>query len=152
MIGSVFKVFGFPSFRMSVLSYVCPSNSFIPILLKLYILKMSMRFGYNAQIILFLFFFSQFELSPFWGILTMTVCTLCAQPLLQFIPILLKLYKYLDHVLKMCMRFGYDALINVLLLFRNLNLVLFLTMTVCILCAQLLIQLYSDSFETLHIS
>ena len=119
MIGSVFKVFGFPSFRTSVLPYVCPSYSFIPILLKLYILKMSMQFGYNAQIILFCLFFSQFELSPFLGILTLAVCTLCAQPLLQFFPILLKLYKYLDHVLKMCMRFGYDALINILSLFRN---------------------------------
>ena len=68
-------------------------------------------------------------------------------------PILLKLYRCLDHAL----RCPY-AKINYGYIFRNLNLVVFRTFynesewTVGTLCAQLLLQFYSDSFETLHIS
>ena len=36
----------------------------------------------------------------------------CASPSTVFIPILLKLYRRLDHALKMCIWFGYNPQIN----------------------------------------
>ena len=71
----------------------------------------------------------------------------------SFIPIFMKLYRCLDHALKMCVWFGYNPQINFETFFRNLNLVLFQTFynesewTVGTLCAQLLLQFYSDSFK-----
>ena len=73
----------------------------------------------------------------------------------SFVPILLKLYICLNHAFKMCMWFGYDPLINLYHFFRSLNLVVFghfeneSEWIVGTLCAQLLLQFYSDSFETL---
>ena len=43
----------------------------------------------------------------------------------SFIPILLKLYRCIDHALKMCMWFGYNRQINFDTFFRNLNFVVF---------------------------
>ena len=65
------------------------SYSLIPILLKFYrrcdhALKICMWLGYNPQII-FLSFFSQFQLSHFFGHFSEWIeGTLCAQLLLQF--------------------------------------------------------------------
>ena len=72
----------------------CVRNSsyiFMPIHLKLYImcyghgLKICMWFGYNPWVIFCHFFFSQFELSHFFGHFCEWIeGTLCAQLLLQF--------------------------------------------------------------------
>ena len=74
----------------------------------------------------------------------------------SFIPILLKLYICLYQALKICMWFGYDTQINFITFVRNLILVIFSHFdnesewTGGTLCAQLLLQLHSDSFETLQ--
>ena len=47
----------------------------------------------------------------------------------SFIPILLKLYRCLDHALKICMLFGYNPQVNFGHIFYNLNLVVFRTFT-----------------------
>ena len=124
-------VFGFPSFRPSVCPSVrlsfrpsvplyeyvpCVRNSsysFILILLKLYryldhALKICMGFGYYPQInFSHFFFFLQFELSVFSGFLTMKVngqwVPRGRNSSYSFIRILFKLYRCLDHALKICM-------------------------------------------------
>ena len=73
----------------------------------------------------------------------------------SFIPILLKFYRCLDHGLKMCMWFGYYPQIILILLFRILNFIHFwhfnneIELTKGSVCEQLLVQFYSNSFETL---
>ena len=49
----------------------------------------------------------------------------CAAPPTVFISILFKLYKCLDHALKICLWFEYDPQINFYYFFHNLNLVVF---------------------------
>ena len=76
----------------------------------------------------------------------------------SFIPMLLKLYRCLNHALKTCKSFEYDPQINFYYFFSNFNLVILgyfddgSEWTVGTVCAQLLLQCYSDSFETLQIS
>ena len=81
-----------------------------------------MWFGYNPQIN-FSYFFLQFGIRNFSGILTMKVngqWVPCVRNFsYSFIPILLKLYKCLCHALKYAC--GLDTIL--ILLFRNLNLV-----------------------------
>ena len=101
----------------------CVSNSsysFIPILLKLYrcldhALKMCMWSGYNPEIN-FCHFFRNLNLVIFSDILTMKVngrwAPCVSNSSHSFILILLKLYRCLDHALKMCMWFGYNPEIN----------------------------------------
>ena len=142
------------------------SYSFIPNLLKLYrchdhALKICMWFGYipqinfshffrNLNLVIFRFFFCFF--------LTMKVngqwVPRGRNSSYSFIQILLKLYRCLDHALKICMRFEYNPQNNCLHLFCELNLVyfrFFLTMKVngqwvpSSLCTQILLQFYSDS-------
>ena len=73
----------------------------------------------------------------------------------RFILILLKLYRCLYHALKISMWFGYDPQINFYHFFRNLNFAIWhfdneSEWTVGTFSAQLLLQFYSDSFETLQ--
>ena len=78
-------------------------------------LKICIWFGYIPPII-FCYFFSQFELSHFSGILTMKVngqwvpCVHNSSN--SLIQILLKLYRHCDHALKICMWLGYTPQIN----------------------------------------
>ena len=81
------------------------SYSLIPILLKLkshhdHALKVCIWFGYNPPI-KFCYFFSQFELSHFSGILTMKVngqwIPCVRNSSYSLIQILLKLYRHCDH-------------------------------------------------------
>ena len=72
----------------------------------------------------------------------------------SFMPILSKLYRCFCHGLKIRMWFGYYPEIIFCHFLRNLNLVIFRRFyyqsewIVGILCAQLLLQFYADSFET----
>ena len=96
------------------------SYSFILILLKLYrcldvASKICAWFGYKPQIN-FCHYFSQFELSRFSGIFTMKVnrqwvpCVHISSYSLT--PIHLKLYRFPDHALKICMWFEYNPKID----------------------------------------
>ena len=111
------------------------SYSLIPILLKLYrhhdhALKICIWFGYNP-LLNFCYFFSQFELSHFSGILTMKVneqwVPCVRNSSYSLIQILLKLYRHCDHALKICMWLGYTPQINFCHFLSNLNLVIFRT-------------------------
>ena len=77
----------------------------------------------------FLLVFSQFELSHFLDNFTVKVngqwVPSVRNSSYNFIPILLKLIKCLDHALKICMWFGYNPQINFGHIFHNLNLVIF---------------------------
>ena len=88
---------------------------------------MCMTFGYNPQNNFCHFFHSLnlviFGLNYYWSLWTLG--TLWAQLLLQFIPILLKLYRCFWQELKMCMTFGYNPQINFCRFFHSLNLVIF---------------------------
>ena len=77
----------------------------------------------------------------------------------SYIQILLILYRCFDHALKICMWFGYNPQINFFDTFFAISTYsLFQHLhnesewTVGPLCKQLLLQLYSDSFETLQMS
>ena len=89
------------------------SYSFIPILLKLYrclnrTLKMCMWFGYEPQVNFHYFFRNLNFDSEVHG--QRVPCARNSS--YSFIPILLKLYRCLDHALKMCMWFGYNCHFN----------------------------------------
>ena len=98
----------------------------------------------------------QFELSHFFRHFyngsEWTVGTLCAQ-LNSF-----EIYRCLNLALKMCMWFGYDPQINFITFFLQFELSHFghfdneSERAVGTLCAQLLLQFYSDSFETLQMA
>ena len=92
------------------------SNSFIPILLKLYrccdhASKICMWFGYNPQIN-FYHFFRNLNLAIFSGIFTMKVngqwVPFVRNSSYSFMPIHLKLFMCYGHGLKICMWFGYN--------------------------------------------
>ena len=130
------------------------SYSFIPILLKLYrccdhALKICMWFGYNPQIN-FCHFFPQFELSHFSSILTMKVGTLCAQLLLQFQA---NSFKTL-HVLWAWSEDMHVVWIIFCHFFSQFELSHFFGhfsgWIEGTLCAQLLLQFNTDTFETLQ--
>ena len=77
----------------------------------------------------------------------------------SFILILVKLYRCLYQALKICMWFGYDTQINFYYFCLQFELKSFFghfdnesEWTVGTLCAQLLLQFHSDSFETLQLS
>ena len=136
------------------------SYSFIPILLKLYrccdhTLKICMWFGYNPQINCLLF--SQFELSHFSGILTMKVngqwVPCVRNSSYSFMPIHLKRYMCYGHGLKTCIWFGYYPRI-IFVIFSQFELShFFWHLSEWIwgaLCAQLLLQFNTDTFETLQ--
>ena len=112
-------VFGFPSFRLSVLPSVLPSFR-ISVPLKYYVPCVR-----NSSY--------------------------------SFMPIHLKLYRCFCHGLKICMWFGYYPEIIFCHFFRRLNLAIFRRFyyqsekIVGTLCAQLLLQFYADSFETLQV-
>ena len=115
-----------------------------------------MWFGYNPQIILSLF--SQFELSHFSDIFTMKVngqWVPCVRNSYSFMPIHLKLYMCYGHGLKICMWFGYIILgLFFVIFFHNLHFSHFFghfsEWIEGTLCAQLLLQFYTDTFETLQ--
>ena len=74
----------------------------------------------------------------------------------SFMPIHLKLYMCYGHGLKICMWFGYNSWIIFFFIFffHNLNLVIFFghfsEWIEGTLCAQLLLQFNTDTFETLQ--
>ena len=72
----------------------------------------------------------------------------------SFMPIHLKLYMCYGHGLKICMWFGYNPWIIFCHFFHNFNLVIFFwhfsEWIEGTLCAQLLLQFYTDTFETLQ--
>ena len=72
----------------------------------------------------------------------------------SFMPIALKLYMCYGHGLKICMWFGYNPRIIFCHFFHNLNLVRFFWhfrgWIDGTLCAQLLLQFNTDTFETLQ--
>ena len=71
----------------------------------------------------------------------------------SFMPIHLKLYMCYGHGLKICMWFGYNPLDYLLSFFHNLNSVIFWHFSERIegtLCALLLLQFNTDTFETLQ--
>ena len=135
--------------------------SFIPIILKLYrccehALKICIVFVYYLHIT-FVTFFSQFELSHFSGILTMKVNGQWVPCVRNFsyslIPILLKLYRCCDHALKICILFGYNPQIILLPFFSQFELSHFGHFSKWIegtLCARLLLQFNTDTFENLQ--
>ena len=118
------------------------SYSFTSILLKLHRcfvhgLKICMWFRYNPQMIFCPPPFRRkgeghsFRLSVLQSVLPSVfpsfhppkvLCTLCAQLLLQFMPIHLKLYRCFCHGLKICMWFGYYPEIIFCHFFCSLNL------------------------------
>ena len=79
----------------------------------------------------------------------------CVRNSYSFMPIHLKLYMYYGHGLKICMWFGlYSPWIIFCHFFHNLNLVIFFGhfsgWIEGKLCAQLLLQFNTDTFETLQ--
>ena len=72
----------------------------------------------------------------------------------SFMPIHLKLYMCYGHGLKISMWFGYNTWIFFVIFFHNLNLVIFFghfsEWIEGTLCAHLLLQFYTDTFETLQ--
>ena len=138
------------------------SYSFIPNVLKLYrccdhALKICMWFGYNPQINFCYFFRNLNELSHFSGIFTMKVngqwvpCVRISS--YNFMPIHLKLYMCYGHGLKICMWFGYNPYCFLSFFsqfepshfFRHFSEWIEGTFFV-----QLLLQFYTDTFETLQ--
>ena len=90
------------------------------------------RYACGLDIILrliFVTFFSQFELSHFSDILTMKVngqwVPCVRNSSYSFMSIHLKLYMCYGHGLKICMWFGYNPWIIFCHFFHNLNLVIF---------------------------
>ena len=120
-------------------------------------LKMCMWFGYNPCIHFCYFFhfanFCHFLTSDSMKMLWQWVP--CERNSYNFIPIFLKLYTSFCHGLEMCIWFGYNPWINFCHFFHFVNFVIFWPQilwksTVGTLWAQLLIQFYTDLYETLH--
>ena len=62
----------------------------------------------------------------------------------SFVPIILKLCVCFRHGMKMCMRFGYNCQITFCYVFHIVN-------SGYLLWVQILLQFYTDCFETLHV-
>ena len=64
----------------------------------------------------------------------------------------MKLYRCLDHGLKMCLLFGHNPQIIFLSPISQMNIVIFVAkMKILGMCMHLLLQFYADSFDTLQV-
>ena len=127
----------------------------MPILLKLYWrldhgLKMCISFGYNPQITFF-HFFHKLNLVIFTAKVNgfKVFCVGNSSYSLMLIP--LKLYMCLGHGLKMSISFQYINPQIIMSLVSQVELSHYYDQSEwiqCILCWQLLLQFYADSFET----
>ena len=106
---------------------------------------MCILFGHNPQII-FCHFFHKMTLVIVAAKMKRYKASCVWNSSYSFIPIALKLYRYLGHGLKMCILFGHNPQI---MFCHKMNLVN--EQILGIMCMHLLLQFYSDCFETLQV-